>query len=175
MSHFIQAFIAKDFIISDICRKWSSARKLPLKQDFALLPLSEAFKNVIRDNTASTPPENMTSDAENHWIQLFLKEQSKQGKIMWFKTSYTGASGYQEALYCEQQKLSETYYTHTKWNDIKMELVDRPKGTRAINKALYQLGVQCKYRDEFGALDLTSLHSIEFILNKIEALKPSLR
>lgn len=172
MSHSIQAFIAHEAVISKICEEWPDAVQLPLKQDLSLLPLTLEFKERLMQQYPTSERGDNFKKQELFVLELFMKEQSKKGKIVWFKTSYSGGSGFQEALYCSNQQLEGPYLTQTSWNDIKLELVDAPKGIRAINKALYKLGVHCKYRDEFGALELPSLNSLSLILKKIKALKP---
>jgi hypothetical protein len=172
MSHSIQAFIAHKTVILKICEEWPDAVQLPLKQDFSLLPASPEFVASLKDKYAQTEAVNSSVNLELTVLKLFMTEQSKKGKIVWFKTSYSGGSGFQEAFFCSNQHLEGPYRTETNWNNIKLELVDAPKGIRAINKALYKLEVHCKYRDEFGALELPSLNSLSLILKKIKALKP---
>ncbi len=169
MSHCIQVILAKDEVIDVLCQKWVHARKLSLKQGFALIPMTTSLKEDIEELINNQNPD--THEKLEHFsasIEELVREESVNGAIVWFETNYSGGSGKQSAILYKDQQTEGAFKTVTTWNNIKLELSDKPAGERAINKVLHQLGVYSKYRDEFGILNLPELGSNEKIAKKIE-------
>lgn len=166
MSHAITAIIAKKSLSDKLVATFVNANQLNLKQDYALIPLTDALLKEIETlyNEESKQPSNLIIQNS---LSAMLKTFSKEGSILWFNTQYSGGSGEQTALIYKNEQLHGPYKTKTIWDDEKMELIDFPEGTRAINKALHQLGVYSPYRDEFGALNLPQLNSFKVIFMKM--------
>jgi hypothetical protein len=169
MSHCIQVILAKEEIINNFCQKWVHARKLSLKQGFALIPMTTSLKEDIEElinNQESDSYEKLEHFSAS--IEELVKEESGNGAIVWFETNYSGGSGKQSAILYKNQQTEGPFNTVTTWDNIKLELTDKPAGERAINNVLHKLGVYSKYRDEFGVLNLPQLGSEEKILKKIK-------
>lgn len=167
MSHNIHVILAKKSICDDISQKYDHAHVLDLVQDFALIPMTASLIDEIQEEFHSK--KNLAEGFVflNTEIMEFLSIISEDQSICYFETRYNGAVGTQSALMYMNKQLIGPYHTETIWDEDRKELKDIPKDHRAVNKVLYKMDVHCKYRDEFGALNLPRYNSMEIILKAL--------
>lgn len=169
MSHHIQVIIGKEEIINDFKSRWIHAYKLPLKQGFALIPLTDDLLDDITelmDNGKEKPyPPFYQLNAS---LDELLKSESHKRQLAYLETEYFGGSGFQLAILYENQSVGlGPLKTETIWNEKLMSYEKVPNEKNAINQVLERIGVrQIGEKDEFDSMELSFYRSNEKIVKK---------
>ncbi|MTI29281.1 hypothetical protein [Xanthovirga aplysinae] len=170
MEQYIQCFIGKENVISELSDSWIHAHKVNLAEGFCLIPLTEKLiddMDELADSGSEMAHEefNMLSKS----IELVLKENSYIDKIGYIEIKYFGGIGVQSAiLYSKGNIVSGPTSTKTYWDEKNYKYIDEPPAERAINSILLEFGMNKRNDiDLFDLLGLGKFRSNEKIIKSL--------
>lgn len=140
--HTVEAIIAKEEVIKDIEERFIIAKSIPLAQNYAMVPLTDALKEDLEDLIQK---EQIIYDCfeklSGSIIEVITNTQGPY-KIAYIETEYFGGEGVQAAIVWEDGKVI--------YGPNSSEFIDNP-----INEALRIIGVRkIKQNDEFDEMKL---------------------
>ena len=170
MSHSIQVIIGKKELIDKINANLFNSSRLILNQNIAIIPLTnKLYDQISNEDDFDTKEVYEGFIYLNSSIENYLKKLSINGLIGYIETEYFGGTGTQSAiLYGDKEIKIGPLITETKWDSNLETYKIKPKGRRAINLVLKELGVvkEINKFDEFESIGLNELRSNERIIKK---------
>jgi hypothetical protein len=155
MGHVLHAVIGPMPCVSAFACCWNQARLVPLPQGFALVPLSGALFDDIRELANIDRPDPFPGfERLSAALEAVLRAVSRHGALAYIETDYFGGCGSQSAVaWSGSRLLSEPFRTETTWKGSRFETI--PDGERAINAILAAVGVW--RRGEADCFDMLEL------------------
>lgn len=141
MGHCIQIFIGEINILEKIASNWDAANMIPLKQQFAMIFLTNQFFDVIEEmaNTKDTLNDDRFLLLTSAIQEQILQPYSKNGMLAYLETDYFGGVGTQAGVLFE--------------NGERIEGPSDKEGI--INQILRKMGVCIEPgKDEFDSVGL---------------------
>jgi hypothetical protein len=142
MGHALNAAIGPHPVVAEFTGRWHLARPVPLRQGFAMVPLTEALHDDIAGRAGLDGP-----DPFEEFVYLALgvvaavREAAEAGTLAYIETEYFGGLGSQAAVgWLDRGRvLVGPFRTETTWDGRRA--VHHPPGEWAINRVLATLGV----------------------------------
>lgn len=148
--------------MEELADSWYHAVKIDLKEGFSLIPVVDQLLYNIEE-LANAGDELIYPEFKllNQSLDVFVKENSYRHPMAYFETEYFGGSGTQAAIAYQKGKvLKGPLHTTTAWDEEAAAYVHTPSGERAINRILYEIGLEKRNdMDGFDALGLGSYRS----------------
>lgn len=141
MGHCIQIFIGEINILENIASNWDAANIIPLKQQFAMIFLTNQFFDDIEEmaNTKDTLNDDRFLLLTSAIQEQILQPYSKNGMLAYLETDYFGGVGTQAGVLFE--------------NGERIEGPTDKEGI--INQILRKMGVCIEPgKDEFDSVGL---------------------
>ncbi|SHK36945.1 hypothetical protein SAMN02745163_03692 [Clostridium cavendishii DSM 21758] len=157
--HNIRGFIAKNKIIKSLANDFVYADVTLLNQGFSMIFLVDKLYDDINELVNSN--YKIEFDDEFGYfspaIYNLLEIKSSHGKIAYIETDYFGGDGVQAAILFEKGLIKiGPNISKTLWDGKSNSYITTPKGERAINMILKELGVYRKGNmDEFDNIGLS--------------------
>jgi len=167
MGHVLHAVVGPKTTVAEFASRWTGARRVDLRQVFALVPLTAALHDDIVELTdlkASDPHPGF--ERLSAGVALALQEVSRIGPVGYVETGYFGGVGTQKAVAWEGGKLLlGPFHTETVWTEEGPRT--NPPGEGAINRVLAKLGVWTRGAvDPFDMLELGKFRDTESLADK---------
>jgi hypothetical protein len=155
MGRMIQAVIGRTAPVSEFASRWVLARLIPLHQDFAMVPVTDALHDDIVELANISKPDPFDGFMLlAAGVEAALREASAVGALAYIETEYFGGISSQCAIAWDRGRvLVGPVTTKTTWDHLGVS--HHPPGEWAINLVLAELGVRAVGKmDRFDSLGL---------------------
>jgi len=156
MSHYIQALIASADILESIRHAHPATRVIPLPQNLALLPVTQAFADDVehaQSSSAKLAFDQFT--VLTSALADLAKDLSKRAPIVYVETEYFGGQGAQAAVVWKNGEVVFGPLVTKNIDEGQQCVFTTSLSDEAINQAMRNIGVVAtNARDEFDIVGL---------------------